>query len=141
MKKDGLDILIKILGRSCSGDRDDVRALSKKPCDSNLGRSTAVVIGNILQPLNQFKDLREVFLCVLGELAAEIIFGNIGERLNLPSQETSAHGTVCNDSDTKFTAGSQKIGGGRFNVQGERTVFHLVRGNGVNGMGAAQSSS
>lgn len=82
-----------------------------------------------------------MFLCVLRELAAKIIFGNIGERLNLSSQETSANGAVCNDSDTKFTAGGQKIGGGRFNVQGERTVFHLVRGNGVNGMGAAQSCS
>lgn len=52
IKKDGLGILIKILDRSCSGNRDDIRALSKKPCDSNLGRSTAVVIGNIFQPLN-----------------------------------------------------------------------------------------
>ena len=82
-----------------------------------------------------------MFLCVLGEFAAEVIFGNIGERLNLPSQETSANGAVGNDSDTKFTAGSQNIVGGRFNFQGERTIFYLVRGNGVNGMGTAQSCS
>lgn len=141
IEKDGVGVLIEILDRLCSGNRNNVRALSKKPCNSNLGRSARVVIGNIFQPLNQFEDLWEVFLCVLGEDAAEIIFRNIGERLDLSSQDASANGTVGNDSDTKFTAGSQNIGGRRFNVQSERTVFHLVCCNGVDSVGTAQSCS
>ena len=57
-----------------SWDRDDVVTLSEKPCQSNLTRRSVVLLSNLLEPLSDLQDVREV---LLGHPADHIIRSDI----------------------------------------------------------------
>lgn len=61
-------------------------------------------------------------------------------RLNLPGDQTTSDGAVCDNGNAQFSTRLENVGLLRFNVEEDGAVFDLVRGDGMDGVGASNRS-
>lgn len=68
----------------------------------------------------------------------EVALGDVGAAADLAAEHAAPDGRVGHDGDAELAAGGQEAVGGRLDVQREGAVLDLHRGDGVDGVRAAE---
>jgi hypothetical protein len=129
------DVLLQTRAALGPGDRDDVVALGQHPCKRELRRRHALGGGELLDRGDEVEVALEVLALEARVPAAEVVVGEVVERLDLAGQEPAAERRVGHEADAELAAGRQDLVLG---VARPQRVLGLQRGDLVHGVRAAQ---
>lgn len=127
-------IVLEVLERRGARDRNDVVALGGHPRKAHLGRRSPVAARNLADPVDEGHDAREVVAAELGHAAAPVIGRQVVERRDGAREKPAPDGAVGDDGDAQLAARLEDARPVRLDVQEERAVLDLVRGDGVHRM-------
>lgn len=129
-------IVLEVLERRRARDRDDVVALSGHPRKAHLGRRSPMAARNLADAVDEGHDAREVVAAELGHAAAPVVGRQVVERRDGAREQPAPDGAVGDDGDAQLAARLEDARPVRLDVQEERAVLDLVRGDGVHRVGA-----
>lgn len=127
-------IFIEVFDRPGSGDGNYLLSLGQQPCQADLRWSAVVLSGQGLDLGYELQDGGEVFARIFGCEPAEVVLREIVKGLDLPREQSAAHGGVGNDRDAELAARIHDLELRRLDVEAEQTVFHLHGSNRMHGV-------
>lgn len=117
---------MQILGLGRAGDGDDVVSLSHEPRQRQAADVHALLLGDLVQDVQQLEVLGEVLRREPGHQPAEVAFREVVGGPVSTGQKTTTQGGVGDDRDAELTAGLEKRArSGVLDVHAEGAVLHL----------------
>src|SRR6266849_678406 len=125
-------VLLEVLPPLRAGDGDDVVPLSQEPGEDELAGFHALLLGDLLDPMDEREVVLEVPVLEARMLTAPVIRGEVAEVLDPSRQEAAAEGRVGDEGDAELPTGGQGL---LRRVPVEKRVLALHRAQAVDGMG------
>lgn len=129
-------IVLEVFERRRARDGNDVVALGGHPREAHLGRGSPMAARDLADAVDEGHDAREVVAAELGHAAAPVVGRQVVERLDGAREQAAPDGAVGDDGDAQLAARLEDARPVRLDVQEERAVLDLVRGDGVHRVGA-----
>src|SRR3984893_9825813 len=124
-----LHVLLEVRAMLGAWNGQDVLALREEPGERELGRSGALLSGDLLDPADEPEVVLEILILEARMLPATVVLGNVPSLLDPGAQQTASEGRVGDEGDAELTARGDRVLAG---LPIEQRVLAL---HGADGMG------